>query len=116
MNRSGLICLELAKICPTLGRRGQFREELRGGGNNVIAVYNSAARSTPPITNAPMARRAPPRASSKTTSLRAAPHFGAFNVKTGEAVRAPCLTALRTYKVVVQDSQVMVDLDKTAAD
>ena len=43
-------------------------------------------------------------------------HFGAFNVKTGEAVQAPCFTALRTYKVVVQDGQVMVDLDKTAAD
>jgi hypothetical protein len=41
-------------------------------------------------------------------------HFGAFNVKTGEAVQAPCFTALRTYKVVVQDGQVMVDLDKTA--
>ena len=43
-------------------------------------------------------------------------HFGAFNVKTGEAVQAPCFTALRTYKVVVQDGQVMVDLEKTAAD
>ena len=43
-------------------------------------------------------------------------HFGAFNVKTGEAVQAPCFNALRTYKVVVQDGQVMVDLDKTAAD
>ena len=43
-------------------------------------------------------------------------HFGAFNVKTGEAVQAPCFTALRTYKVTVQDGQVMVDLDKTAAD
>ena len=43
-------------------------------------------------------------------------HFGAFNVKTGEAVQAPCFTPLRTYKVVVQDGQVMVDLDKTAAD
>jgi len=37
-------------------------------------------------------------------------------VKTGEAVQAPCFTALRTYKVVVQDGQVMIDLDKTAAD
>ena len=43
-------------------------------------------------------------------------HFGAFNVKTGEAVQPPCFTPLRTYKVVVQDGQVMVDLDKTAAD
>src|SRR6476619_7634897 len=43
-------------------------------------------------------------------------HFGAFNVKTGEAVQAPCFTALRTYKVVVENGDVRVDLDKTAAD
>ena len=28
----------------------------------------------------------------------------------------PHVTPLRTYKVVVQDGQVMVDLDKTATD
>ena len=43
-------------------------------------------------------------------------HFGAFNVKTGEAVQAPCFTALRTYKVIVENGEVRVDLDKTAAD
>src|SRR5262249_60903475 len=43
-------------------------------------------------------------------------HFGAFNVKTGEAVQAPCLAARPTHKVEVQNGQVMVDLDKTAAD
>ena len=41
-------------------------------------------------------------------------HFGAFNVKTGEAVQAPCFTPLRTYKVAVRDGQVFVDLDKGA--
>ena len=41
-------------------------------------------------------------------------HFGAFNVKTGEAVQAPCHIPLRTYKVAVKDGQVLVDLDKTA--
>jgi nitrite reductase/ring-hydroxylating ferredoxin subunit len=41
-------------------------------------------------------------------------HFGAFNPKTGEAVQAPCSIPLRTYKVVVQDGQVCVDLDKEA--
>jgi nitrite reductase/ring-hydroxylating ferredoxin subunit len=41
-------------------------------------------------------------------------HFGAFNVKTGEAVQAPCFTPLRTYKVEVRDGQVLVDLDKEA--
>ena len=43
-------------------------------------------------------------------------HFGAFNVKTGEAVQAPCFTALRTYKVVVENGEIRVDLDRTAAD
>jgi len=43
-------------------------------------------------------------------------HFGAFNVKTGEAVQAPCFTALRTYKVIVDNGEVKVDLDKTATD
>ena len=41
-------------------------------------------------------------------------HFGAFNVKTGEAVQSPCFVPLRTYKVAVRDGQVMVDLDKSA--
>jgi len=43
-------------------------------------------------------------------------HFGAFNVRTGEAVQAPCSIALRTYKVVVQDGKILVDLEKTAKD
>jgi nitrite reductase/ring-hydroxylating ferredoxin subunit len=41
-------------------------------------------------------------------------HFGAFNVRTGEVVQAPCSIPLRTYKVVVQDGKVMVDLEKSA--
>ena len=41
-------------------------------------------------------------------------HFGAFNVKTGAAVQAPCFVPLRTYKVAVRDGQVVVDLDKSA--
>jgi len=48
--------------------------------------------------------------------IECALHFGAFNVKTGEAVQAPCFTALRTYKVMVEGGQVKVDLDKTATD
>lgn len=41
-------------------------------------------------------------------------HFGAFNIKTGEAVQPPCFTPLRTYKVEVQDGQLVVDMDKEA--
>jgi len=43
-------------------------------------------------------------------------HFGAFNVRTGESVQAPCSIALRTYKVVVQDGKVLVDVGKTSKD
>jgi nitrite reductase/ring-hydroxylating ferredoxin subunit len=46
--------------------------------------------------------------------IECALHFGAFNVKTGEAVQAPCFTPLRTYKVAVRDGQVFVDFDKEA--
>jgi len=41
-------------------------------------------------------------------------HFGAFDVKTGAAVQAPCHIPLRTYTVAVKDGQVLVDLDKSA--
>jgi nitrite reductase/ring-hydroxylating ferredoxin subunit len=41
-------------------------------------------------------------------------HFGAFNVRSGAAVQAPCSTALRTYKVVVRDGKILVDLAKSA--
>ena len=43
-------------------------------------------------------------------------HFGAFNVKTGEAMQPPCFVPLRTYKVAVKDGQVFVDLDKSAGE
>jgi nitrite reductase/ring-hydroxylating ferredoxin subunit len=46
--------------------------------------------------------------------IECALHFGAFNVKTGEAVQAPCFTPLRTYKVEVRDGNVYVDLEKEA--
>lgn len=41
-------------------------------------------------------------------------HFGAFNVRTGKAVQAPCFTDLRTFRTVVQDGQVLVDLSASA--
>jgi nitrite reductase/ring-hydroxylating ferredoxin subunit len=48
--------------------------------------------------------------------IECALHFGAFNVRTGEPVQAPCFTPLRTYKVIVENGEVRVDLEKTAAD
>ena len=41
-------------------------------------------------------------------------HFGAFNVKTGKAVQAPCTIDLKTFKTVVRDGQVLVDLNAPA--
>ena|SRR5215217_1120066 len=43
-------------------------------------------------------------------------HFGAFDVKTGKPVQEPCSIPLRTYKVVVRDEQVLVDLEKSAGE
>ena len=43
-------------------------------------------------------------------------HFGAFHVPTGKPVQEPCSIPLRTYKVVVQDGQVFVDLQKSAGE
>ena len=42
-------------------------------------------------------------------------HFGAFHVPTGEVRAPPCSFALRTYKVVLQGDDVMVDPDRNAA-
>jgi nitrite reductase/ring-hydroxylating ferredoxin subunit len=42
-------------------------------------------------------------------------HFGAFHVPTGEVKAPPCSFALRTYKVLLQGDDVLVDLDKNAA-
>lgn len=36
-------------------------------------------------------------------------HNGAFNIRTGEVVAAPCLIALRTYAVSVVDDKVCID-------
>jgi nitrite reductase/ring-hydroxylating ferredoxin subunit len=36
-------------------------------------------------------------------------HNGAFNIMTGEVVAPPCMIALRTYKVSVEDGQVCID-------
>lgn len=42
-------------------------------------------------------------------------HFGAFHVPTGAVKAPPCAVALRTYKVVLQDDDIYVDLDRDAA-
>ena len=42
-------------------------------------------------------------------------HSGAFDVKTGAVKSPPCSFALRTYKVVLEGDDILVDLDKDAA-
>jgi len=42
-------------------------------------------------------------------------HFGAFHVPTGAVKAPPCSLALRTYKVVLQGDDILVDLDRDAA-
>jgi nitrite reductase/ring-hydroxylating ferredoxin subunit len=41
-------------------------------------------------------------------------HSGAFHVPTGKPVALPCAIPLRTYKVVVRDEDILVDLDAPA--
>ena len=47
--------------------------------------------------------------------IECAVHMGAFHVPTGEVKAPPCAVALRTYKVVLNGDDVLVDLDRDAA-
>jgi nitrite reductase/ring-hydroxylating ferredoxin subunit len=47
--------------------------------------------------------------------IECAMHMGAFHVPTGEVKAPPCAVALRTYKVVPNRDDVVVDLDYDAA-
>jgi nitrite reductase/ring-hydroxylating ferredoxin subunit len=42
-------------------------------------------------------------------------HFGAFDVATGAVKAPPCEVPLRTYKVLLQGDDILVDLDRDAA-
>ena len=37
-------------------------------------------------------------------------HNGAFNIRTGEVVLPPCMVPIRTYKTVVEDGTVFIEL------
>jgi ethylbenzene dioxygenase ferredoxin subunit len=39
-------------------------------------------------------------------------HNGAFHIPTGKVVAPPCSIPLRTYKVIVREDEVFVDLDQ----
>jgi nitrite reductase/ring-hydroxylating ferredoxin subunit len=37
-------------------------------------------------------------------------HNGAFNIRTGEVVAPPCMIPLRTYKTIVEDGKVFIEV------
>ena len=37
-------------------------------------------------------------------------HMGSFNIRTGEAVQGPCVAAVRSYRVRVEDNVLYLDL------
>jgi biphenyl 2,3-dioxygenase ferredoxin component len=37
-------------------------------------------------------------------------HQGAFNIRTGEVVKPPCMVPVKTYRTVVEDGRVFIDL------
>lgn len=41
-------------------------------------------------------------------------HDGTFHIPSGQPMSFPCEVALRTYKVIEQDNDVLVDLDQEA--
>jgi nitrite reductase/ring-hydroxylating ferredoxin subunit len=85
-------------------------------GNNVIAIYNVGGTFYATDNECTHGAASLADGILEDDVIECALHFGAFNVKTGEAVQAPCFTALRTYKVTVENGEIRVDLDKTAAD
>jgi nitrite reductase/ring-hydroxylating ferredoxin subunit len=106
---------ELVKVCPASEVAAGSAKSFEVG-SNVIAVYNVGGTFYATDNECTHGAASLADGILEDEIIECTLHFGAFNVKTGEAVQAPCFTALRTYKVVVQDGQVMVDLDKTALD
>ena len=37
-------------------------------------------------------------------------HNGAFNIRTGEVVAPPCMIPLKTYRTIVEDGKVFIEL------
>jgi len=85
-------------------------------GNSVIAVYNVGGTFYATDNECTHGAASLADGILEDDVIECALHFGAFNVKTGEAVQPPCFTQLRTYKVIVENGEVKVDLQKTAAD
>jgi nitrite reductase/ring-hydroxylating ferredoxin subunit len=37
-------------------------------------------------------------------------HQGAFNIRTGEVVKPPCMVPVKTYKTIVEDGRVYIEV------
>ena len=85
-------------------------------GNHVLAVYNVGGKFYATDDECTHGAASLSDGILEDDIIECTMHFGAFNVRTGEAVQAPCSIALRTYKVIVQDGKILVDLEKTASD
>ena len=106
---------ELVKICPTSEVADNSVKSFEVG-TNVIAVYNVGGTFYATDNECTHGAASLADGILEDDIIECSLHFGAFNVKTGEAVPAPCFTAQRTYTVGVQTSQVTVDPVKTATD
>jgi nitrite reductase/ring-hydroxylating ferredoxin subunit len=106
---------ELTKIC-SISDVSEGSVKNFEVGTNVIAVYNVGGTFYATDNECTHGAASLAEGILEGDVIECALHFGAFNVKTGEAVQPPCFTPLRTYKVAVEDGQVMVNLDQTAAD
>ena len=38
-------------------------------------------------------------------------HNGQFNIKTGEVVSPPCMVPIKTYRAIVEDGKVIIEVD-----
>src|SRR4026207_2325528 len=85
-------------------------------GDNVIAVYNVGGSFYATDNECTHGAASLAEGILEDDIIECTLHFGAFNVKTGEAVQAPCFTALRTYKLVFQTGQVMAHIEQDGAD
>src|SRR5688572_6353624 len=106
---------ELTKICPTSEVAENSVKSFEVG-DNVIAVYNVGGTFYATDNECTHGAASLADGILEDDIIECSLHFGAFNVKTGEAVQPPCFTPLRTYKVIVENGEVRVDLDKTAGD
>jgi nitrite reductase/ring-hydroxylating ferredoxin subunit len=100
-------------LCPTsdIPENSVKRFEV---GNHVLAVYNVGGSFYATDDECTHGAASLSEGILEDDVIECTMHFGAFNCRTGEAVQAPCSIALRTYKVVIQDGKILVDLEKTA--